>query len=64
MTLRRMAMLAPYNRWLHGMGRGYDMENEAILFRGEAYELGPVSRAVEELQGRAEAEMRKPRFDT
>jgi hypothetical protein len=40
------------------------MENEAILFRGEAYELGPVSRAVEELQGRAEAEMQKPRFDT
>ena len=44
--------------------RGYDMENEAILFRGEAYELRPVSRAVEELQGRAEAEMQKPRFDT
>jgi hypothetical protein len=43
--------------------RGYDRENEAVLFHGEAYELGPVTRAVEELQARAEAEMQKPRFD-
>jgi hypothetical protein len=44
--------------------RGYDRENQAVLFHGQPYELGPVSRAVEELQGRAEAEMQKPRFDT
>ena len=43
--------------------RGYDQDNEAVLFHGEPYELGPVARAVEELQGRAEAEMQKPRFD-
>ena len=48
---------APVDRF-----RGYDRDNEAILFHGEAYELGPVSRAVEELQVRAEAEMQKPRF--
>jgi hypothetical protein len=53
-----LADTAPEDRF-----RGYDRENEAVLFHGEAYELGPVSRAVEELQGRAEAEMQKPRFD-
>lgn len=42
--------------------RGYDTEKEAILFKGEAFELAPVSHAVEELQRRAEAEMIKPRF--
>jgi hypothetical protein len=54
-----LADTAPEDRF-----RGYDRENQAVLFHGEAYELGPVSRAVEELQGRAEAEMQKPRFDT
>jgi hypothetical protein len=44
--------------------RGYETEKNAILFHGNSYELGPVSRAVEELQGRAEQEMQKPRFDT
>jgi hypothetical protein len=53
-----LADTAPVDRF-----RGYDTENNAILFQGEAYELSPVSRAVEELQGRAEAEMQKPRFD-
>ena len=53
-----LAETAPVDRF-----RGYQTENNAILFQGEAYELGPVSRAVEELQGRAEAEMHKPRFD-
>lgn len=42
--------------------RGYDMDNDAVLFNGEAFELAPVSRAVEELQRRAEAQMVKPRF--
>jgi hypothetical protein len=42
--------------------RGYHLEKNAILFNGEPYELGPVSRAVEELQRRAEAQSRKPRF--
>ena len=31
-----LADTAPEDRLL-----GYDMENETILFRGEAYELGP-----------------------
>jgi hypothetical protein len=42
--------------------RGYDAENNAVLFHEDAYELGPVSRAVEELQRKAEDEMVKPRF--
>lgn len=42
--------------------RGYDAENDAVLFHGESFELAPVSRSVEELQRRAEAEMTKPRF--
>ena len=53
-----LAETAPVDRFL-----GYQTEKSAILFQGEAYELGPVSRAVEELQQRAEAEMQKPRFD-
>jgi hypothetical protein len=53
-----LADTAPTDRF-----RGYDRENAAVLFHGEAYELGPVSRAVEELQAKAEAEMQKPRFD-
>jgi hypothetical protein len=43
--------------------RGYQLERNALLFHGELYDLGPVSRAVEELQRRAEDEMQKPRFD-
>lgn len=42
--------------------RGYDTDKDAVLFNGESFELAPVSRAVEELQRRAEAEMMKPRF--
>lgn len=42
--------------------RGYDMDTNALLFHGEAFELGPVAGAVEDLQRRAEAEMMKPRF--
>src|ERR671917_1195418 len=40
--------------------RGYDAQKDAILFNGEPFKLAPVSRAVEELQRRAEAEMMKP----
>jgi hypothetical protein len=43
--------------------RGYQLDENALLFHGEVYELRPVSRAVEELQRRAEEEMQKPRFD-
>lgn len=43
--------------------RGFDTVRNAVLFQGQPYELGPVSRAVEELQSNAEAEMQKPRFD-
>jgi len=42
--------------------RGYDTDKNAVLFHGEAHELGPVARALDELQRRAEAEMLKPRF--
>ncbi len=42
--------------------RGYDAENNAVLFHEDSYELGPVSEALEELQRRAEEEMVKPRF--
>jgi hypothetical protein len=42
--------------------RGYDTDRNAVLFNGEPFELDPVSRAVEELQRRAEEEMIKPRF--
>ena len=42
--------------------RGYDTDRTAVLFNGEAFELDPVSQAVEELQRRAEGEMIKPRF--
>ena len=43
--------------------RGFDTEKNAILFHGEAYELGPVADAIESLQQKAESEMQKPRFD-
>jgi hypothetical protein len=54
-----LAETAPEDRF-----RGYETEKNAVLFHGETYELGPVSRAIEELQRRAEEEMQKPRFDT
>jgi hypothetical protein len=43
--------------------RGYQTEENALLFHGEAYPLDPISRALEELQSKAEEEMQKPRFD-
>jgi hypothetical protein len=43
--------------------RGYQLEKNAILFHGESYPLDPISRALEELQSKAEEEMQKPRFD-
>jgi len=52
-----LAETAPEDRM-----RGYDTDRNAVLFNGEAFELDPVSRAVEELQRRAEGEMIKPRF--
>jgi hypothetical protein len=52
-----LAETAPEDRM-----RGYDTDRNAVLFNGEAFELDPVSQAVEELQRRAEGEMIKPRF--
>ena len=52
-----LAETAPEDRM-----RGYDTDRNAVLFNGEAFELDPVSKAVEELQRRAEGEMIKPRF--
>ncbi|CAN5613216.1 hypothetical protein BH24ACT20_BH24ACT20_05570 [soil metagenome] len=43
--------------------RGYDIENNALLFHDEPYHLGPISDAVEELFRKAEEETQKPRFD-
>ena len=43
--------------------RGYDAENNAILFHDEPYHLGPISSAVDDLSEKAEREMQKPRFD-
>ena len=54
-----LAETAPGDRF-----RGFETEKNAVLFHGQTYEVGPVSRAVEELQARAEEEMQKPRFDT
>ena len=54
-----LADTAPGDRF-----RGFQTEKNAVLFHGQTYEVGPVSRAVEELQARAEDEMQKPRFDT
>ena len=53
-----LAETAPEDRF-----RGFDTENNAILFHGEPYPLGPVVDAIEGLQQKAEAEMQKPRFD-
>ena len=52
-----LAETAPEDRM-----RGYDTDRNAVLFNGEAFELDPVSQAVEGLQRRAEGEMIKPRF--
>ena len=54
-----LAETAPGDRF-----RGFQTERNAVLFHGQTYEVEPVSRAVEDLQARAEAEMQKPRFDT
>ncbi len=54
-----LAETAPGDRF-----RGFQTEKNAVLFHGQTYEVGPVSRAVEELQARALEEMQKPRFDT
>jgi hypothetical protein len=43
--------------------RGYQLERNALLFHGETYEIAPISKALEELQRKAEEEMQKPRFD-
>ena len=43
--------------------RGYDIENNALLFHDEPYYLKPIADAVEELFHRAEEETQKPRFD-
>lgn len=43
--------------------RGYDMEKHALLFHQDFYYLGPVSRAIEDLHQKVEAETHKPRFD-
>jgi hypothetical protein len=43
--------------------RGYQLEENALLFHSETYELAPISQALEELQRKAEEEMQKPRFD-
>lgn len=44
--------------------RGYELEEEALLFGGDSYRLGPVATALEELATRAKREMTKPSFDT
>jgi hypothetical protein len=54
-----LADTAPQDRF-----RGFHTDRNALLFHGEPYELGPVISAVEELAGRANAEMQKPRFDS
>jgi hypothetical protein len=43
--------------------RGYDIENNALLFHDEPYYLKPIADAVEELFQRAQEETQKPRFD-
>ena len=43
--------------------RGYQLEENALLLHGETYPLEPISRALEDLQSKAEKEMQKPRFD-
>jgi len=54
-----LAETAPGDRF-----RGFQTETNAVLFHGQPYEIGQISRAVEELQAKAEEEMQKPRFDT
>ncbi len=54
-----LASTAPGDRF-----RGFDTDNHAILFHGEAYHLQPVSDAVEDLLEKAERETQKPRFSS
>lgn len=44
--------------------RGYEFEQEALLFGGESYLLKPVVDALEELAVTAQREMNKPRVDS
>lgn len=43
--------------------RGFDTENEAILFHSEMYRLQPIAKAVEDLLDEVERQTQKPRFD-
>ena len=43
--------------------RGYEFEQEALLFGSESYQLKPVADALEELAVTAQTEMNKPRID-
>lgn len=43
--------------------RGYEMDEEALIFGGELYHLGPVADALDEVADAAQREMNKPRFD-
>jgi hypothetical protein len=43
--------------------RGYDIENNTLLFHDEPYYLTPIADAVDELFQRAQEETQKPRFD-
>lgn len=44
--------------------RGFDDENEAILFHGETYRLQPLAETVEDLLDKVERETQKPRYHT
>lgn len=43
--------------------RGYNFEEEALLFGGDHYPIGPVSTALERLALAAQKEMNKPHLD-
>ena len=43
--------------------RGFDIENEAVLFHGEMYRLQPLAEAIEDLLEKVERETQKPRYD-
>jgi hypothetical protein len=42
--------------------RGYNTEDNTLLFHNEPYPLSPISTAVEEICRKAEEEFQKPRF--
>lgn len=44
--------------------RGYNFEEEALLFGGESYHLRPVAAALEELAVAAQREMNKPHISS